>query len=134
MPQPFIWITLIPSAVLFALWMSDRTRFSKKMRELATQQSETSRVLHEFIDESGKITQAFARLLPKASVPALSVGFNNNRTAKTERKGVEKRHMVMHLSQKGHSAREIAEHLQMPAGEVDLILNLNQGRRTQVTA
>jgi hypothetical protein len=134
MPQPFIWITLIPSAVLFALWMSDRTRFSKKVRELSTQQSETSRMLHELIDESGKITQAFARLLPKASSPALSVGFNNNRAAKTERKGVEKRHMVMHLAQKGHSRKEIAEHLQMPAGEVDLILNLNQGRRTQVTA
>ena len=72
MPQPFIWITLIPSAVLFALWMSDRTRFSRKVRELSTQQSETSRVLHELIDESGKITQEFARLLPKAALPTLS--------------------------------------------------------------
>jgi len=134
MPQPFIWITLIPSVVLFALWMSDRTRFSRKVRELSTQQSETSRVLHELIDESSKITNEFARLLPKAALPTLSVGFNNNRAAKTERKGVEKRHLVMHLAQKGHSAREIADHLQMPAGEVDLILSLNQGRRTQVTA
>ena len=134
MPQPFIWLTLVPTAVLFVLWMGDRTRFSKKVRELSARQSETSRVLSELIDESGKITQEFARLLPKAVLPQLSVGFNNNRTAKAERKGVEKRHMVMHLSQKGHSAREIAEHLQIPTGEVDLILNLNQSRRTQATA
>jgi hypothetical protein len=134
MPQPFIWLTLIPTAVLFVFWMGDRTRFSKKVRELSAQQSETFRVLNELIDESGKITQEFARLLPKEALPRLSVGFNNNRAAKAERKGVEKRHMVMHLAQKGHSTREIAEHLQIPTGEVELILNLNQGRRTPATA
>ena len=134
MPQPLIWLTLIPTAVLFVLWMGDRTRFSRKVRELSAQQSETSRVLNDLIDESGKITQEFARLLPKEGLPKLSVGFNNNRAGKAGRKGVEKRHMVMHLAQKGHSVKEIAEHLQIPTGEIDLILNLNQSRRTQVTA
>jgi len=71
---------------------------------------------------------------PNSALPKLSVGFNNNRAAKAERKGVEKRHMVMHLAQKGHSIKEIAEQLQIPTGEIDLILNLNQSRRTQVTA
>lgn len=134
MPLPFVWVALVPTAVLFAFWMGDRTRFSKKVRELSAQQTETSRVLDELIEESGKITQEFSRLLPKAQLPTLSVGFNNNRTVEAKRKGVEKRHMVLHLAQKGNTPKEIAEHLQIPTGEVDLILSLNQSRRSQVSA
>jgi hypothetical protein len=134
MPQPFVWITLIPTAVLFIFWMRDKRRLTRKLQELSAQQLETCRVLNELIDESGKITLEFARLLPKAGSPAFAGGFNDSRSGEPKRKGVEKRHMVLHMAQKGHTPREIADHLQVPTGEVDLILTLNQSRHTKVSA
>jgi len=40
----------------------------------------------------------------------------------------------MNLAGKGRPVREIAERLMLPSGEVELILNLDQARKTRAEA
>ena len=128
------WIavmTLISTGIVVALWIWDRLLFVQKLQVLAGQQAETSRTLNEFILESGKIAQEFTRLLPQGGASPEPLVQSREIPRK---KGVEKRHMVLNLAQKGLSTRDIAAQLKLPAGEIDLIVNLNQSRQRPVTA
>ena len=117
-------MTLISTAILLVLWIWDRMLFAQKLQVLAGQQLETSRTLHEFIDESGKIAQEFTRLLPR----------QESRSTEPKKRGAEKRRMVVQLAEKGLSTEKISEQVKLPAGEIDLIVNLNQSGTKQVPA
>jgi DNA-binding NarL/FixJ family response regulator len=125
-------MTLISTGLLLALWIWDRMLFAQKLQELAGRQLETSRTLNEFILESGRIAQEFARLLPQATSPVSVTDSRENREPR--KRGPEKRHMVLDLARKGLSTREISQQLKVPKGEIDLIVSLNHSRAKQVSA
>jgi hypothetical protein len=120
---PTLWILV--TALLF-FWLRDRKRLSQTMRELSGKQAQTQRAIDEFIEEMGKITQQFSRLLPATK------SFQNG-ASEPRYLAVEKKHFVRSLAQKGHSVKEIAERLMLPSGEVELILNLDR-TTTRVSA
>src|SRR6185295_14551932 len=100
MPEWLPWMTLVPTGLLAFVWMTDRRRASRKFREFSSQQIETTRVLNEFIEESGKITQEFARLLSQVPAPSSFAPTIKDRVVnEPKRRGVEKRHLVLHLAQ-----------------------------------
>ncbi|HEX4998915.1 MAG TPA: hypothetical protein VFY29_11855 [Terriglobia bacterium] len=121
------WILVIPVSALAALWMRDRKQLTAQIETLSRQQEKTGRALSQFIEESEKIMREFSRLLPESAPAPVA-------PADPKLDTVEKRHMVWRLSAKGHSAAEIADRLMMPAGEVQLMLNLDPGKRRKLTA
>jgi hypothetical protein len=128
---------LIATAISIVLWMRDRKLFTQKLRELSAQQAETTYALNSFIDESGKITQHLTRLIGQnatAAPAAVAEPVKTKEPAKPRKKGVESRHMVSRLAQKGQSAKEIAERLLLPSGEVELMIHLNESAQKQVSA
>jgi DNA-binding NarL/FixJ family response regulator len=125
-------MTLISTGLLLGLWIWDRLLFAQRLQALAGRQQETSRTLNEFILESGRITQQFARLLPQATSPDVAVDSKEAREPK--KRTAEKRHIVLHLAKKGLSAKEISQQLKVPMGEIDLIVSLNQSRGRPVSA
>ena len=125
-------MTLISTGLLLGLWIWDRMLFAQRLQVLERRQLETSRILNEFILESGRVAQEFARLLPPAPSPAFPGESREGREPK--KRGVEKRHMVLHLAKKGLSTKEISQQLKVPKGEIDLIVNLSHNRAKQVSA
>ena len=134
MMEASVWILWLLMGALVFLWVRDRKRFSEKLRNVSMQQSEAHRLLNEFIEENGKIVQQFSRLLPHNAAAAFEKSSPDSAVSDVRRLGVEKRHLVRSLAQKGHSIREIAERLLLPSGEVELILSLDQSSRTKVPA
>ena len=129
------WIMWIFIGALLVLWRRDRKRLSEKLQDLSLQQSQARRVLNEFIEETGKIVQQFARLLPhNAPAPVFTTSPTDGGVSESRYLGIEKRHLVLSLAQKGHPTKEIAERLLLPSGEVELILNLDQTARAKVPA
>jgi hypothetical protein len=91
--------------------------------------------LTEFIDESGKIAREFSKRMTAVSSANANKEEATPVAATTrKRRGSEKRHQVMNLAGKGRPVREIAERLMLPSGEVELILNLDQARKTRAEA
>ena len=126
------WIT---AGACFLLWIRDRRRLTERLDQLALQHSRTRQMLDEFAEETAKITRQFSRLLSQdAPKPPLTRNPAGNAAPESRYLGVEKKHLVLSLAQKGHSTKEIAERLKLPSGEVDLILCLEQTSRARVPA
>ena len=116
------------AAALLSLWIFDRNRLARQLASVSDRQRRLEIVLNGFMEESERITHQFSRLIgtaPARHEPASSQPKNN---------GVEKKHLVMSLAQKGTTVSEIAERMMMPAGEVELILNLSRSKRTVKSA
>lgn len=112
-------------AGLLALCILDRRRFARRLQSLSEQQRESETVLSAFMEESEKITFQLTRLISARRETEFLQPKNN---------GVEKRHLVLGLARRGRSVSQIAERLMLPAGEVELILNLNRTTRGVKTA
>jgi DNA-binding NarL/FixJ family response regulator len=136
MPQSFVWLLSVLTVGAFILYARERKQFSEKLSELSRRQTGTERALTEFIDESAKIAREFSKRVPAVSSPVLSNREEVEPPAATTRKrrGSEKRHQVLNLAGKGRPVKEIAERLMLPSGEVELILNLDQTRKTRAEA
>ena len=129
-----IWMMWVTAGVLVILWTRDRKRLSEKLKELSVEQSQTRRQLIEFVEETGKVMQQFSRLLSRESTKDLLKASRDGGAPESRYVGLEKRHLVLSLAQKGHSTKEIAERLMLPSGEVSLILSLDKSNRTRMSA
>lgn len=131
-----VWMMFLMTASVVFFYVRERKSFSEKLVELSRKQAGTERALGEFIQESEKIVREFARRLPTTSGTAPQPAAADEPVGATTRKRRvgEKRHQVLNLAEKGQPANEIAERLMMPNGEVELILNLNQGRKARAHA
>ena len=135
MSQWIVWLMPALTVSAFMLYARERKQFAERLQELSQRQSGTERALTEFIDESGKIAREFSKRMTAVS----SANANKEEAAPVasttrKRRGSEKRHQVMNLAGKGRPVREIAERLMLPSGEVELILNLDQARKTRAEA
>jgi DNA-binding NarL/FixJ family response regulator len=108
------------------LYARERKQFSQRLLELSQRQTGTERALTEFIDEPGRIAREFSKRMTAAPESAVATT--------RKRRGSEKRHQVLNLAGKGQPVKEIAERLMLPSGEVELILNLDQTRKTRAEA
>ena len=122
MPLWLFVLMCILTMSAFTLYTRERKRFSEKLRELTQRQAGTERALTEFIEESEKIAREFSKRIP-------AVTADTPVPAARKRRGSEKKHQVLNLAGKGRPVAEIADQLMLPAGEVELILNLNQNRK-----
>jgi hypothetical protein len=127
MPLWVFWLMCIVTASAFAFYTRERKLFSQKLRELSQKQVGTERALTEFIEESEKIAREFSKRMPAVVTEPLVAPVAVTR----KRRGSDKKHQVLNLAGKGQPVNEIAERLMLPAGEVELILNLNQNRRAK---
>ena len=133
------WAVVMMSLVVGSVvcfYIREKKAFSEKLGELSRRQVGTERVLGEFIQESERVAKEFSRRLSTA--PSVSPQTETEQpfvvaTTRKRRAG-EKRHQVLNLAEKGQPANEIAERLMIPNGEVELILNLNQGRKARAHA
>jgi hypothetical protein len=127
-------MVLVVSGVC-ALYYRERKQSSEKISELSGRQGRTERILKEFIEESEKVARELSRRLSPApdSLPATTTT-DAPVASPRKKRGAEKKHQVLNLAGKGRPAKEIAERLMLPAGEVELILNLDNSRKGQVSA
>ena len=135
MPQSFVWLLSLLTVSAFILYARERKQFSEKLRELSQRQTGTERALTQFIDESARIAREFSKRVPAvSSVLPQKEEAEPPVTTTRKRRGSEKRHQVLNLAGKGRPVKEIAERLMLPSGEVELILNLDQTRKTRAEA
>ena len=132
------WIVLLMPMLTvgaFVLYSRERKQFAERLQELSRRQSGTERALTEFIDESGKMAREFSKRMTAAvSAPLIKEAAEPAVATTRKRRGSEKRHQVLNLAGKGRPAKEIAERLMLPSGEVELILNLDQTRKARAEA
>jgi hypothetical protein len=135
MSQWAVWMMSLMTGSILFLYIRERKLLANKLGELSRRQSGTERVLGEFIQESEKVAKEFSRRLSTTPVAAPQLETQEPVVAAPrKRRTGEKRHQVLNLAEKGRPANEIAERLMIPNGEVELILNLNQGRKARAHA
>lgn len=133
----FVAVILLIAGLL-AFWLRDRTRVARRLQSLCDRDRELEAVLNGFMEESERITVQLSRLI---AVNRLSIAVSKEtenpsadrseaESSRPKTNGLERRHLVVGLAQRGRSIPEIAERLMIPGGEVELILNLAQSRRT----
>ena len=111
-----ILVSVLMVLALLAVWIPDRKRLARRLELVAAQQRELDAALNGFMEESGKIAIQLSRLVSAKQSAAPYT---------PERRGIDKRSLVLGLAQKGTAVPEIAGRLMIPRGEVELILNLN---------
>jgi len=118
-----------------AFYFRERRQFLDRISELSKRLTASERALNEFIEESEKVAREFSRRLPSPRAPLASANAPDTPGASPrKRKSTEKKTQVLNLAGKGRAAKEIAERLMLPAGEVELIMNLDSSRKAQPQA
>lgn len=129
------------SLLACGIWLLDHSRQAKQFRQLKRQQETSQVALRKFMDECEKTFLEFSKVIAQQrekgavmapiveqigneAVPVAILRGGLMHDAGTKRTGIIKKNQVMHLADQGMTANEIAGRLDVPRGEIDLILNL----------
>jgi hypothetical protein len=101
----------------------------RRLSELETGQLQLNSMIQEFMSETEKVMEELSRLVREtqesmlAPEPAPPADLMSSRRPAGR---IDAKHHVVQLSRQGKTTEEISSQLQIPSGEVQLILNLQR--------
>jgi hypothetical protein len=135
--------------LLGSIGLLERSRHAKQLLQMKKQQEAAQSTLHNFMEECEKTFLEFSRIIAmqrasqaelaansgafrglpsehdaEGALPSGSFNPSLIHAAGGRRVAENRKNQVLHLAQKGMNANEIAGRLDVPRGEIDLILSL----------
>jgi hypothetical protein len=122
-------------AVLSAQFQTLRSRTGKqdpiprRLSELEKSQAQMNSLIQEFMTETEKVMEELSRLVREVqenvAAPETAPKADLMKSRKSTGR-IDAKHHVVQLSRQGKTVEEISSQLQIPGGEVQLILNLQR--------
>jgi hypothetical protein len=122
MSEASLMFVLIPLLSCAAIWMVGRAVWEQRIRSLETDLKACSEAICQMADTQMAVHRRLAATIGDMEERVLDLAVPSRESSH----GLDRRHRVLALARKGMALDDIAQRLNLPTGEAELILNLRK--------